>query len=359
MSWTPWDDGLATNGETWGMFCTDFADVDNDGDLDIGANSFGGSAGVHIYLNQGDGTWVQSWGFVGGNSDMDFKFGDMNGDGNADFAVAHGYGKVYLGDGQGNFTLNDTNLPTGIYIPALGDINNDGAQELAMETSGGGVKVWTLRPTGQWLDISGDLPSTGPYEAVQIADMDVDGFRDIVAFGGGIVTIWRGNGMAGWQEIAEFDIGRDPGYFTAFRAGVDADHNGYPDIAMVEEEGGPYNRYNHLLFFKERTSPRHLRITGLYPSGNEKFRIGSVQFIDWVSSVPKTGVGFGSVDLELSVDGDGGPWTSIASGIPNNGRHQWTVDGPYPSADCFIRYTVSTATDTASWTGSTPFELIE
>ena len=27
-SWTPWDDGLATNGESWGMFATDFADFD-------------------------------------------------------------------------------------------------------------------------------------------------------------------------------------------------------------------------------------------------------------------------------------------------------------------------------------------
>jgi hypothetical protein len=357
MSWTPWDDGLATNGETWGMFCTDFADVDNDGDLDLGANSFGGSAGVHIYLNQGDGTWVQSWGFVGGNSDMDFKFGDINGDGNVDFAVAHGNGKVYLGDGHGDFTLTDSNLPSGIFIPDLGDINNDGAQELAMETASGGVQVWTLKPTGDWLDISGTLPSTGPYEAVQIADMDVDGFRDLVAFGEAILTIWKGNGMGNWSKIVEFDIGADPGEFTSFRAGVDADHNGYPDIAIVEEEGGIFNSRNHLIFYKERTPRRNLWIKGIYPTGNEKFKIGSVQFIDWVSAVPKTEVGM--VDLELTVDGEGGPWTSLASGIPNNGRYQWTVDSPYPSDDCLIRYTVKTASDTTSWTTSTPFELIE
>lgn len=41
MNWIPWDDGLATNGEDWGMFGADFADVDNDGDLDIGSVSFG------------------------------------------------------------------------------------------------------------------------------------------------------------------------------------------------------------------------------------------------------------------------------------------------------------------------------
>ena len=71
--WTPWDDGLATNGETWGMFATDFADVDNDGDLDIGSISFGCCAGVHVYLNQDDGSWTISFGFIGGNSDMFFE----------------------------------------------------------------------------------------------------------------------------------------------------------------------------------------------------------------------------------------------------------------------------------------------
>jgi hypothetical protein len=111
MSWTPWDDGLATNGETWGMFGTDFADVDNDGDLDVGSISFGCCAGIHVYLNNGDGTWIQSFGFVGGNSDMVFVFGDVNGDGLADIAASHGDGTVYVGDGQGGFNLADDNLP--------------------------------------------------------------------------------------------------------------------------------------------------------------------------------------------------------------------------------------------------------
>jgi len=53
-NWTAWDDGLATNGEDWGLFGTDFADVDNDGDLDIGTNSFGSGSGLHVYINQGD-----------------------------------------------------------------------------------------------------------------------------------------------------------------------------------------------------------------------------------------------------------------------------------------------------------------
>ncbi|KPK69847.1 hypothetical protein AMJ82_04550 [candidate division TA06 bacterium SM23_40] len=135
QNWQPWDDGLATNGETWGMFGTDFADVDNDGDLDLVSNSFGAGSGVHVYLNQGDGTWVQSFGFLEGNSTDDIVFGDVNGDCNADFAAAHEYGTVYLGDGAGNYVLADGNLPppgwVGRFGPDLGDVNNDGGDDLS------------------------------------------------------------------------------------------------------------------------------------------------------------------------------------------------------------------------------------
>ncbi|MEK9137766.1 MAG: VCBS repeat-containing protein, partial [Bacteroidota bacterium] len=116
QNWTPWDDSLATRGETWGMFSTDFGDVDNDGWLDVGSVSFGCCAGIHVYRNLGNGTWQQSYGFTGGNSAMDFIFGDMNGDGNLDFAVAHQAGTPYFGDGSGNFTLRHNNLPAPVAI---------------------------------------------------------------------------------------------------------------------------------------------------------------------------------------------------------------------------------------------------
>jgi hypothetical protein len=139
LNWTAWDDGLATNGEDWGMFGTDFADVDNDGDLDIGSISFGCCAGVHVYLNQGDGSWKQSFGILGGNSDMEFSFGDINGDGNADMAVSHSDGTIYLGNVAGNYSLEQGNLPAPerISSEALGDINHDGRDELGFTNTSG------------------------------------------------------------------------------------------------------------------------------------------------------------------------------------------------------------------------------
>jgi len=145
--WTPWDNGLATNGEDWGMFCTDFADVDCDGDLDIGANSFGCCDGVHIYLNNANGSWTQSFGFTGGNSSMDFLFGDVNNDGYPDFAVSQQNGTVYINDQTGSFTVARTGYSDG---PNLGDVDNDGTDELSIVNGDGGIEVWKWCSGNNW-----------------------------------------------------------------------------------------------------------------------------------------------------------------------------------------------------------------
>jgi hypothetical protein len=357
QNWQPWDDGLATNGEDWGMFGTDFADIDNDGDLDLVSNSFGAGSGVHVYANQGDGTWVQTFGFLGGNSTDDVVFGDVNGDGNADFAAAHEYGTVYLGNGEGDFVLADGNLPppgwVGRYGPDLGDVNNDGADDLSFCTGDGGVDVWLWAGDTTWIDVSDGLPASGPYEASQLFDMDVDGKMDVLAFGDGLVTAWRGDGVGGWVQATQFTL-PNPGYFTAFRVGVDADHNGYPDIVLVDEEGPWLDRINHLRFFREASSAQSLSIAPTSPRGGERFIIGSVRFIDWVSGVP--GGAASAVTLELSTDGPGGPWSTIAAELPNNGRHQWLVEGE-TSSDCYIQYTAVAGEDTATATTPLPFTI--
>ncbi|MEW5806236.1 MAG: VCBS repeat-containing protein [Acidobacteriota bacterium] len=361
-NWTPWDDGLATNGETWGMFNTDFADIDNDGDLDVGSVSFGCCNGVHVYINRQNGTWVQSFGPGGGNSSMQFYFGDVNGDGNADIATSEEYGTVYLGNGYGGFALADGNLPP---LPAsevrggahIGDVNNDGCQDLSYVNSQGGIEVWRWNGANTWVDASGTLPDTGTYDATQLYDMNVDGNMDLAAFATGKVTVWGGNGSGGWSLLTEFTIPRS-GTHSAFRAGADADHNGFPDIALVDKEPiSLFNYQNYLRFYKEASSPSSLSIKSISPRGKERFIKDSVRFIDWVSSVP-SGQSFGTVKLELSTDGSSGPWTIIADNLPNNGRYQWTVASDKYSTNSFIRYTVTNSNGTSSSVTPVAFGIV-
>ena len=360
QNWTPWDDGLATNGETWGMFSTDFADVDNDGDLDVGSISFGCCAGVHVYLNQGDGTWVQSFGFVGGNSKMHLTFGDVNGDANADFAVSHQNGTVYLGDGSGGFSVGDGNLPGpgsgGLAGVSLGDVDDDGRDDLAFCNSSGGVEVWSWVSPGIWQDLSGGLPTSGSYDATQLFDMDMDGCLDVAAFGDSQLRIWGGDGAGTWTEIAAFNT-PTPGYLSAFRVGGDADHNGYPDIVICAREGSWPSDYNHLHFYKEASTPSTLAITPVFPRGGETFRAGGTLFVDWISAIPSGGPG--TVDLEFSAYGPAGPWTPIASDLPNGGRYQWRIPPDTPSTDsAYFRYTLSVLPDTVTAVTPAAFNIL-
>jgi len=349
-NWTAWDDGLATNGEDWGLFGTDFADVDNDGDLDIGTNSFGSGSGLHVYINQGDGSWVQSFGILPGNSNMRFVFGDINKDGNADFVVTHDAGIVFFGDGTGNFFNADYNLPPYSFPvggPDLKDINKDGCLDLAYVVDGG-IKVWAFDAIGnEWIDFSGSLPVTGNYQEVQLCDFNMDGTMDLAGFGNATLTVWRGilldDGLMSW--IQEFSIiTSNNGYCAAFRAGGDVDRNGYPDMTLVEKEGSWPNDKNHLKCFKETSPIIVATIKAVFPLGKEVFKQGSVQFIDWISAIPP--ISTSQVKISYSLTGNIGPWTTLTNATANSGRYQWIIPQTISSNNCYVRYSLVEGNDT-------------
>jgi hypothetical protein len=360
-NWTAWDDSLASQGETWGMFNTDFADIDNDGLLDVGSVSFGCCAGIHVYKNLGNGIWRQTFGFTGGNSSMEFVFGDINNDGNSDFAAAQQYGAPYFGDGMGNFILKHNNLPpsgnTGFRSVALGDVNNDGGKDIAfIVSSGGAVNVWSWNNGSQnWVNLSANLPASSTFNGIQLYDMNVDGFADVIAFGNGNLTIWGGNGGTNWIQIAFFTT-PSPGTYTDLTVGGDADHNGYPDIIIEAKEGSGFNQYNKLRFFKEATPYTALNITPAYPRGFERIKNNSIIFIDWLSAAPSSPSS--KVKLELSAAGNAGPWILIADSLPNNGRHQWHTPPAVNSENCFIRHTVYIPGTSQSASSVTPNRFI-
>ncbi len=142
----------------------------------------------------------------------------------------------------------------------------------------------------------------------------------------------------------------DPGYSQAFRVGGDVDHNGRPDIVLLEEEGDWITYQNFLRCYRETSVPFGLSAEAVFPRGHEFLRPGSVHFIDWISAVPQDEP-TSQVTLEYSTTGPEGPWTLIASALPNNGRYQWIVPQEN-SNDCYIQYSVTAGTMVQS--GITP-----
>jgi hypothetical protein len=82
------------------------------------------------------------------------------------------------------------------------------------------------------------------------------------------------------------------------------------------------------------------------------WRAGSVRFIDWTTAVADAEPA--TVSLALSLAGPAGPWIDVATGMLNNGRHQWVVPADLPgSTTCHVRYRLTGAADPALSAGFT------
>ena len=368
MNWTPYDGGLATGGETYGMCGTDLGDMNNDGYLDIASKSMACCNGVHVYKNLGTGNWQQTFSAGQGGGSANFlQFGDLNNDGNLDLVVAQEFGSPYFGNGNGSFVMNDNNLPpiTSAYDSyqdvSLGDIDNDGDDDFAFAYSvysPNGVFVYKWNTgTMQWDNASNGLPSGVNCAIARLADMDMDGFLDLVTINVRTLQVWKGNGGTSWTNILSDTL---PSSFQGVRdiALGDVDHNGKTDILLwASFQTSMFTSQNKLWLFKQNALPSALNITLLNPNGYECFPNNAVRFINWISAVPNNNSS--SVKIEYSTTGSSGPWILIAAAAPNNGTYQWNVPSSVNSSNCFIRLT---ATDyitlaTATTVNADPFSI--
>ncbi|MBD3369178.1 T9SS type A sorting domain-containing protein [Candidatus Fermentibacteria bacterium] len=338
-SWDPWDDGLCSTGETWGMFATDLADFDLDGDLDIVCESFGSGNGVRLYENNMDGTWSYAWMVDGGNAGSTIESGDFDADGCMDFVCTRWGTQIYFGDGEMGFTLNQAGIPDQDMVAVdCGDYNGDGRDDVVCSFgSDSGVHCYYYDDgSGQWIDGSTGLPSGGAYyDLVQFGYIDGDSNLDLVIYDDPTGEVYLGDGSGNWTADATWTM-PSSGDASALRIDGDVDHDGREDIVIEgEESGGMFDR-NQLRVYSPYSMPGQLSTDVISPDGGETLVEWSVREIRWLTAVPPL-QGQAEIDLYLSMDGSGGPWTEIAGNLPDKGSYQWTVHGDGYSSTCRIK----------------------
>lgn len=172
-----------------------FVDLDHDGDLDL---LLVGSGPLTVYRNNLDGTFSEataSFGLAGSPAQSDAAFGDFDGDGRTDLVLTNEDGSDRLFHNGGAQRFSDVTAASGIASSggsgavAVGDYNNDGLLDLFVaSTKGGAAALWLNKGDGTFTPDRRSAAALQPLGAAaglaaEFLDYDNDGWLDLVVVG--------------------------------------------------------------------------------------------------------------------------------------------------------------------------------
>ncbi len=294
------------------------ADVDGDGDQDvhIAGKTNPTAASASLYINDGNGIFSET------NEDVFDKlkgcassFVDVDGDGDQDFFLAgikedfFGIAKLYVNDGNGNFSIKDDSTFYGAVDPALSfaDIDGDNDQDLLLTGTHSPASPPFVLSHIYLNDGAGNfsLKENTPFPpclggSVTFADIDNDNDKDVLITGYKqdpieyIADLYRNDGTGNFTLI------ENPAFQAVSLSSVDfADIDGDNDQDLI---------------ISGKNNPTAItRSTRLYTNdGNGNFNtVFNVPFED----VSFSALGFRDVDRDSDPDLVITGWTNDGIGI--------------------------------------------
>ncbi|MEK7309789.1 MAG: LamG-like jellyroll fold domain-containing protein [Planctomycetota bacterium] len=254
-----------------------FGDIDNDGDLDLAAGVWNGR--TRLYTNNGTGTFTEVTAANMPNKSeygYDVEFADFDNDGDLDLYVANEWQQdsLYLNNGSGVFSDG-----TAAKLPVEADSLR--TQEVVIANFDGisGTDIFTASVAGQdhlylnngsgvFTDATANLPADSSTDTgADAADVDGDGDIDIViASNGGTNRLYLNNGSSIFTDATATKLS-GANFQSRETVFLDVDGDGDLDIFFLYAGSGPF-AYPGKLFVNDGTGTFTDQTTKLMPAGS-------------------------------------------------------------------------------------------
>jgi hypothetical protein len=188
------------------------ADLNGDGVLDL-ATANKGDDTASVLLNRGDGTFLPHVDLRAGRRASSIGIRDLNGDGEPDLVVGNAGANavsVLLNRGDGSFQAR-SDYTTGSAYPSIADLNRDGYPDLvAMKANA--VAVLLNRGDGSFQAKVEYPTGRGGGGSIAIGDLTGDGAQELAVanFDAGTVSVLRNRGDGSFAAKHDYATGREP-----------------------------------------------------------------------------------------------------------------------------------------------------